>query len=56
MVKLSRLTRFQRQTLDEIAEILAIASRLAKKRGAKLPVSKILKDYHAGKIIRIRII
>ena len=55
MVKLSRLTRSQRQTLEEVSAILAAASRLAKERGAKIPVSKILKDYHTGKI-RIRII
>lgn len=56
MGNLSRLPRTQRQTLEEVAAILAVASRLAKERGAKVPVGNILKDYHNGKIIRVRII
>lgn len=56
MANLSQLSRTQRQTLDEISALLAVANRLAKERGAKVPVSNILKDYHSGKIIKIRII
>lgn len=55
MGNLSRLPRSQRQTIEEISAILAVASRLAKERGAKVPVGNILKDYHNGKI-RVRII
>lgn len=56
MANLPQLSRTQRQTLDEISALLAAANRLAKERGAKVPVGNILKDYHSGKIIKIRII
>lgn len=59
MVNLSRLTKDQRRTINEVAAVLAIADRMAKERGQKVQVthvSNILKAYHQGKSFKVRII